>query len=127
MLPATPMCVQVIALSGGWDLPFDRAWQGGPKALTRGWSLYPIFSWRTGFPLDVGAGLNTTNTDPGPAGDGAPGLVRADLALPNVATYDPRASRPSTAAAGTSTSIRWPSPTAGCWRWIKLPKRTRRG
>jgi hypothetical protein len=81
---------QVIALSGGWDLPFDRAWQGGPKTLTRGWSLYPIFSWRTGFPLDVGAGLNTTNTDPGPAGDGAPGLVRADLALPNVATYDPR-------------------------------------
>jgi len=82
---------QVIALSGGWDLPFDRAWQGGPKMLTRGWSLYPIFSWRTGFPLDVGAGLNTTNTDPGPAGDGAAGLVRADLALPNVATYDPRA------------------------------------
>jgi hypothetical protein len=81
---------QVIALSGGWDLPFDRAWQGGPKALTRGWSLYPIFSWRTGFPLDVGAGLNTTNTDPGPAGDGAAGLVRADLVLPTVATYDPR-------------------------------------
>jgi hypothetical protein len=81
---------QVIALSGGWDLPFDRAWQGGPKALTRGWSLYPIFSWRTGFPLDVGAGLNTTNTDPGPAGDGEPGLVRADLVLPNVATYGPR-------------------------------------
>jgi hypothetical protein len=81
---------QVIALSGGWDLPFDRAWQGGPKALTRGWSLYPILSWRTGFPLDIGAGLNSTNTDPGPAGDGAAGLVRADLVLPNVATYDPR-------------------------------------
>jgi len=81
---------QVIAFSGGWDLPFDRAWQGGPKALTKGWSLYSIFSWRTGFPLDIGAGLNTTNTDPGPAGDGAPGLVRADLALPNVATYNPR-------------------------------------
>ena len=81
---------QVIAFSGGWDLPFDRAWQGGPKALTRGWSLYPIVTWRTGFPLDIGAGLNTTNTDPGPAGDGAPGLVRADLVLPTVATYNPR-------------------------------------
>jgi hypothetical protein len=81
---------QVIAFSGGWDLPFDRAWQGGPKALIKGWSLYPIVSWRTGFPLDIGAGLNTTNTDPGPAGDGAPGLVRADLVLPNVATYSPR-------------------------------------
>jgi hypothetical protein len=91
---------QVIALSGGWDLPFDRAWQGGPKALTRGWSLYPIFSWRTGFPLDVGAGLNTTNTDPGPAGDGAPGLVRADLVLPNVATYDPRSQQTINGSSG---------------------------
>jgi hypothetical protein len=44
---------QVIAFSGGWDLPFDRAWQGGPKLLTKGWSLYPIVTWRTGFPLDV--------------------------------------------------------------------------
>ena len=80
----------VIAFSGGWDLPFDRLWERGPKILTRGWSLYPIVTWRTGFALDVGAGLNTTNTDPGPAGDGAPGLVRADLVLPNVATYNPR-------------------------------------
>jgi hypothetical protein len=81
---------QVIAFSGGWDLPFDRAWQGGPKMLTKGWSLYSIFTRRTGFPLDIYAGLNATNTDPGPAGDGAPNLVRADLVLPNVATYNPR-------------------------------------
>jgi hypothetical protein len=81
---------QVIAFSGGWDLPFDRAWQSGPKLLTRGWSLYPIVSWHTGFPLDVNAGLNASNTDPGPAGDGAPNLVRADLVLPNVLTYDGR-------------------------------------
>jgi hypothetical protein len=80
----------VVSFSGGWDLPFDRAWQRGPKLLTKGWSLYPIVSWRTGFPLDVFAGLNTTNTDPGPAGDGAAGLVRADLVLPNVAEYNPR-------------------------------------
>lgn len=80
----------VIAFSGGWDLPFDRLWERGPKLLTRGWSLYPIVTWRTGFALDVGAGLDTSNTDPGPAGDGAPGLVRADLVLPNVATYNPR-------------------------------------
>jgi len=80
----------VIAFSGGWDLPFDRLWESGPKVLTRGWSLYPIVTWHTGFPLDVFAGLNTTNTDPGPAGDGAPGLVRADQVLPNIATYNPR-------------------------------------
>jgi hypothetical protein len=80
----------VISFSGGWDLPFDRAWQKGPRLLTQGWSLYPIVSWRSGFPIDVGAGLNATNTDPGPAGDGAPNLVRADLVLPNVGTYNPR-------------------------------------
>ena len=79
-----------LVFSGGWDLPFDRAWQSGPKLLTKGWSLYPIMTWRTGFPLDVFAGLQATNTDPGPAGDGDPNLVHADLVLPNVATYNPR-------------------------------------
>ncbi|HEX4808073.1 MAG TPA: carboxypeptidase regulatory-like domain-containing protein [Bryobacteraceae bacterium] len=79
-----------LVFSGGWDLPFDRMWQRGPKLLTKGWSLYPIVTWRTGFPLDVLAGLNTTNTDPGPAGDGEPGLVRADLVTPTVGIYNPR-------------------------------------
>lgn len=80
----------VISFSGGWELPFERAWQSGPKLLTQGWSLYPIVSWHTGFPIDVFAGLNASPSDPGPAGDGAPNLVRADLLLPNVATYNPR-------------------------------------
>ncbi len=80
----------VIAFSGGWDLPFDKVWQSGPKLLTKGWSLYPIVTWRTGFPLDVGAGLSTSNTDPGPAGDGEADLVRADQVLPTVTTYNPR-------------------------------------
>lgn len=77
-----------LTFSGGWDLPFDRMWNSGPKALTKGWSLYPIVTWRTGFPLDVLAGLTTNNTDPGPAGDGDAGEVRANLVLPNVATYN---------------------------------------
>jgi len=81
---------QVISFSGGWDLPFDRAWERGPKFLTKGWSLYPILTWRTGFPLDVNAQLFASPTDPGPAGDGDPNLVHADLVLPNVATYNPR-------------------------------------
>jgi hypothetical protein len=79
-----------LVFSGGWDLPFDHAWERGPKLLTKGWSLYPILTWRTGFPLDVLAGLQATPTDPGPAGDGDPNLVRANLVLPNVATYNPR-------------------------------------
>jgi len=80
----------VIAFSGGWDLPFDRLWERGPKIITKGWSLYPIVTWRTGFALDVASGLQTTDTDPGPAGDGAAGLVHADLVSSNVATYNPR-------------------------------------
>jgi hypothetical protein len=81
---------QSLTFSGGWELPFDKMWDSGPKLLTKGWSLYPILTWRTGFPLDVLAGLSATNTDPGPAGDGDPNLVRADLVMPNVATYNPR-------------------------------------
>ncbi len=79
-----------LSFSGGWDLPFDHMWNSGPKILTKGWSLYPIVTWRTGFPLDVFAGLSTDNTDPGPAGDGEPGEVRADLVMPNIATYNAR-------------------------------------
>ncbi len=82
-----------ISFSGGWDLPFDRLWQSGPKLLTKGWSIYPIVTWRTGFPLDVLAGLSASNTDPGPAGDGEPGLVRADQVLPTVQTYNPRSNQ----------------------------------
>jgi len=60
----------VLSFSGGWDLPFDKLWQTGPKLLTKGWSLYPIVTWRTGFPLDVLAQLSTSGANPGPAGDG---------------------------------------------------------
>ena len=44
---------QRIAFSGGWDLPFDQLWASAPRRLTKGWSLYPILTWRTGFPMDV--------------------------------------------------------------------------
>ncbi len=80
---------QIVSLSGGWDLPFDQLWQRGPKVLTRGWSLYPIISWHTGFPLDVFAGTFTSNTDPGPSGDGQAGLVRADVVGNGVAILNP--------------------------------------
>src|SRR5205814_7141860 len=72
----------------GWDLPFEQLWQSGPKLLTRGWSLYPIVTWHTGFPLDVFAGLSTHRTDPGPAGDGQAALVRADLVGNTVTTLN---------------------------------------
>ncbi len=70
---------QTFVLSGGWELPFDKLWTGGPKLLTSGWSLYPILTMRSGFPIDVFANLNTTTDDPGPSGAGDAGYVRADL------------------------------------------------
>jgi Carboxypeptidase regulatory-like domain/TonB-dependent Receptor Plug Domain len=69
-----------ITFSGGWDLPFDQAWGSGPKWLLKGWSVYPILTWRTGFPLGVNSNYDDgffTNDDPGPSADGDPGLVQA--------------------------------------------------
>jgi hypothetical protein len=84
-----------ISFSGGWDLPFARAWQGGPKRLVDGWSLYPIITWRTGFPLDVLSNLSTRRSQPGPSGAGDAGIVYANLTGP--ITY----SNPGSATPGT--------------------------
>jgi outer membrane receptor protein involved in Fe transport len=79
-----------LVMSGGWTLPFDHLWQRGPKLLTAGWSLYPIFTWRTGFPLDVYSDLYTTRTDPGPSGAGDGSYIRADLVGNTVQTLNPK-------------------------------------
>lgn len=92
------------AFSGGWDLPFDKLWERGPKLLTKGWSLYPILTVRSGFPLDVFANLNTTRTDPGPSGAGDPALVRADLVGNTVQTLNPKAGQTLTNPNSNSTS-----------------------
>ena len=78
-----------IAFSGGWDLPFDQIWSTAPKRLTKGWSLYPIVTWRTGFPMDIPAQLYTTGSDPGPSGAGDAGIVRANVTTPHVPMLDP--------------------------------------
>lgn len=81
---------QRLAFSAEWDLPFDR-WLGhGPKLLTQGWSLYPIFSWRTGFPLAVNAGFPADPTDPGPSGAGDAYLANADLTTSSVQIFNPK-------------------------------------
>ncbi|HEY3040814.1 MAG TPA: TonB-dependent receptor [Pyrinomonadaceae bacterium] len=67
-----------ITFSGGWDLPFDHAWSSGPSRLTQGWSLYPIFTWRTGFPLDIFAPLSASRTNAGPSAAGDRQIVRAN-------------------------------------------------
>jgi hypothetical protein len=67
-----------MTFSGGWDLPFNR----GPQKLVKGWSLYPILSWRTGYPIDVSPQSNASNSLPGPSGAGDQNLVNANLIAP---------------------------------------------
>lgn len=80
-----------ISFSGGWDLPFDRMWATGPKRLTKGWSLYPIVTWRTGFPFDIFAQLpdSVDPANPGTSGAGDPYLTHAAVVAP-IRTFDPR-------------------------------------
>ena len=77
-----------IVFSGGWDLPFAHYF--GNNRLASGWSLYPIVSWRSGFPIDVRAGLSRGRRKPGPSGAGDSNLVRADLVGNSVKIYDPK-------------------------------------
>ena len=80
-----------LVLSGGWDLPFADLWATGPKRLTHGWSLYPIFFVQSGIPLDLNAGLgNPQEAVPGPSGAGDPQLIRPDQLTSHVQTFDPR-------------------------------------
>ncbi len=75
---------QRIVFSGGWELPFEKAWSSAPRLLTRGWHVFPILSWRTGFPLDIFANLPSAFdfTSPGPSAAGDAGLVRTNLIAP---------------------------------------------
>lgn len=80
-----------VVFSGGWEVPFQNAWENAPKRLTQGWNLFPIVSWHTGFPLDIFANLPSAFdfNSPGPSGAGDAGLVRANLVKP-VQIFDPR-------------------------------------
>jgi hypothetical protein len=73
-----------LSLSGGWELPFHRL-TAHAGWLTKGWTLYPIVSYRSGFPLDVMAfspGTASSIDSPGPSGAGDIQVVRADLVAP---------------------------------------------
>ncbi len=78
-----------IVFSGGWDLPFPELFSALPKPITKGWSLYPIASWQSGFPLDVSANLAHASSRPGPSGAGDSQLVRVNLNGKEVTTLSP--------------------------------------
>jgi hypothetical protein len=80
---------QRLTFSGGWELPFARAWSSGPKRLTTGWSLYPIVFAQSGIPLDALAGLHESFGVPGPSGAGDREVVRADQVVNSIQTFDP--------------------------------------
>jgi hypothetical protein len=81
---------QRVTFSGGWDLPFDQAWASGPKRLTQGWSLYPIVSWRTGFPLDVFGQVDSSGGFTNPTVTGAGDInPHANLTGQPLTTFDP--------------------------------------
>lgn len=77
-----------LVFSGGWDLPFNR----GPKRLVKGWSIYPLVSWRSGFPFSVLGGLFTADNAPGPSGAGDAGLAYGNLNGP-IGYLNPHASQ----------------------------------
>jgi hypothetical protein len=81
---------QRFVLSGGWELPFSKAWTAGPRRLTGGWSLFPIFTAQAGRPFNVAAGVRAASLfAPGPAGDGDPGLVKPNLTGANLPLFNP--------------------------------------
>jgi hypothetical protein len=99
-----------ITFSGGWDLPFDRAWNSGPKRVTQGWGLFSIVTWRTGFPLDVFANLPSVTGfgNEGPSGAGDASNVRANVIGPTNTFNNPRVMRTFNGASGNY----WFNPTS---------------
>jgi hypothetical protein len=78
-----------VTFSGGWDLPFAQ-WTHWSNALTKGWSLYPIVTYRSGFPIDIFAPLDYDTSIPGPSGYGDSELVHVNLNGTSVKTFDPK-------------------------------------
>jgi hypothetical protein len=79
---------QRLTFGGGWELPFAGAWSSGPKRLTAGWNLYPIFFIQSGIPLDFLAGVSQfAGAGPSGAGDGE--IVRANQTTSSVQAVDP--------------------------------------
>ncbi len=89
-----------VVFSGGWDLPFGRNSSNTfVKYALRGWTVFPIFTFRTGFPLDIFSGLVAGGT-PGPSGAGDPDQVRPNLVGGGVSTFDPHLKQRLSGATG---------------------------
>ena len=106
---------QFLSLSGGWELPFQRLTTHAGW-FTKGWTLYPIVTWRSGFPLDVMAspGAESSISSPGPSGAGDIQVVRSDLVAP-IQYMDPGAYRTinvTTNGSGEQSGNYWFTPNS---------------
>ena len=91
---AMPTCGSSFPCPAAGNCPSTKPGRKARRLLTKGWTLYPIVTWRTGFPLDVLAfapGTAPSQINPGPSGSGDTQVVRADLVAPiqyyNATTY----------------------------------------
>jgi outer membrane receptor protein involved in Fe transport len=103
---------QRFTFSGGWELPFAKALTSAPGRLTRGWTLYPIFSMYTGTPFDISAGVSngSSGNRPGASGAGDNNLVRAALTVSQVPTYDPHQVQTITVGTANRTGLYYFNP-----------------
>ena len=103
---------QRFTLSGGWELPFAKAWANAPRKLTSGWTLYPIFSMYTGTPFDISAGLRegTVGNKAGASGAGDNGLVRVQQLTATVPIYDPHTAQTIRVGASSQTGLYYFNP-----------------
>ncbi|HWO36676.1 MAG TPA: hypothetical protein VNO32_48460, partial [Candidatus Acidoferrum sp.] len=102
-----------ITFSGGWDMPWDKVWDSGPRRLTQGWSLFPIVTWHTGFPYDISARLGDQFNPgaEGPSGAGDSYNVHANVVGPTN-SQDPRKLQNLGGTLGENPGFFWFNPTS---------------
>lgn len=100
-----------LAFSGSWELPFAHLFAKAPKALTHGWTLYPIVFTQSGLPIDVTAGYSIfSSADPSNVGD--PNLVKPNFAGGAPRSLDPHKVRTITIA-GVPNALGMPTTLTG--------------
>ena len=99
-----------------WAMPFDRAFAGAPKRLTKGWQLQGITRFATGFPIQMNQGVGDTSLS-GSSGTDMPDIVGPihirnprDTASTQAFTYFDQSSFAPTSCTITGTT---PSPECG--------------
>ena len=121
-----------VVFSGGWELPFGGK---GSSNLMRhaagGWTLYPIVSYRTGFPIDIFSGGSPDDGIPGASGAGDTDLVRPNLIGNEVNTFDPHKRQNIGGRSGNyyfnPANFVLPKPAAGTFTYGSLGRNAFRG